>query len=99
MSCPSPWWKARAVRQVICPDISSHEQRQCLLGTDWSSWIKVEDGQLVEGMQVCATPGGQFERMEQNGITYWRFRADVGRLVKMYRLYQPSKKCSMTLLP
>jgi len=88
--------KQSAAAEVICPDASANETRSCIIGTEWSNRIKFEDP-AFNGMQVCATPGGEYERTEENGTTFWRFKTKEGRLVKTYRLYPASQKCPGTL--
>lgn len=83
--------------QVICPDVSSQGPRSCNLNTAWSSWAKAAEGPAVDGMRMCASPGGQFERKDEGGITFFRFKANEGRLVKAYRLYPGSQRCPVTI--
>jgi hypothetical protein len=91
------WVKDIFLPQVICRDVSAHETRSCTLNTAWSTWIKFAEGPENNGMQLCFTPGGKFERTDVNGTTFWRFKADDGRLVKAYRLFPPNQKCPATL--
>ncbi len=91
------WVKDIFLPQVICKDVSAHETRSCTLNTAWSTWIKFAEGPENNGMQLCFTPGGKFERTDVNGTTFWRFKADDGRLVKAYRLFPPNQKCPATL--
>ena len=91
---PAGFWVRDAfLPQVICKDVSAHETRSCLLNTSWSTWIKFAEGPENNGMQLCFTPGGRFERTDVNGTTFWRFKADEGRLVKAYRLFPGNQKC------
>jgi len=90
------WIRDAFLPTIICPDVSAHQTRGCLLNTAWSSWIKIADGPAANGMQVCASPGGEFERTERKGTTFWRFRADEGRLKKAYRLFPPTQECPAT---
>lgn len=95
---PAGFWVRDAfLPQVICKDVSAHETRSCFLNTAWSSWIKFAEGPENNGMQICFTPGGQFERTDVNGTTFWRFKAHEGRLVKAYRLFPADVKCPATL--
>lgn len=95
---PAGFWVRDAfLPQVICKDVSAHETRSCFLNTAWSSWIKFAEGPENNGMQICFTPGGQFERTDVNGTTFWRFKAHEGRLVKAYRLFPADMKCPATL--
>ena len=91
------WVKDIFLPQVICKDVSAHETRSCTLNTAWSTLIKFAEGPENNGMQLCFTPGGKFERTDVNGTTFWRFKADDGRLVKAYRLFPPNQKCPATL--
>lgn len=91
------WVRDGFLPTIICPDVSAYQTRSCLLNTAWSSWIKIADGPAANGMQVCATPGGESERIQRNGTTFWRFRADEGRLKKTYRLFPPTQECPATL--
>ena len=91
------WVKDIFLPQVICKDVSAHETRSCTLNTAWSTWIKFAEGPENNGMQICFTPGGKFERTDVNGTTFWRFKADEGRLVKAYRLFPGNKACPSTL--
>ncbi len=95
---PAGFWVRDAfLPQVICKDVSAHETRNCVLNTAWSTWVKAAEGPTVDGMQVCATPGGQSERVVMNGTAFFRFKADEGRLVKAYRLFPPNEACPATL--
>ncbi|MFA6415110.1 MAG: hypothetical protein WC217_02535 [Candidatus Paceibacterota bacterium] len=91
------WVKDLFTPQVICKDVSAHETRSCALNTAWSSWIKFAEGPENNGMQICFTPGGQFERTDVNGTTFWRFKAHEGNLVKTYRLFPGDRACPRTL--
>ncbi len=95
---PAGFWVRDAfLPQIICRDVSAHETRSCNLNTAWSTWIKAAEGPSVDGMQVCVTPGGKFEREVMNGTAFFRFKADEGRLVKAYRLFPADVKCPATL--
>jgi len=91
------WVKDLFLPQVICKDVSAHETRSCTLNTAWSSWVKFAEGPENNGMRLCLTPGGTFERTDINGTTFWRFKADEGRLIKSYRLMPGDQKCPATL--
>ena len=91
------WVRDIFLPQVICPDVSAHETRSCVLNTAWSSWVKIGDGPVSNGMQMCSTPVSPSERIDVNGTTFWRFKADEGRLVKAYRLFPPNEACPATL--
>ncbi len=95
---PAGFWVRDAfLPQVICKDVSAHETRSCLLNTAWSTWIKAAEGPAVDGMLVCATAGGKSEREVMNGTSFFRFKADEGRLVKAYRLFPANERCPATL--
>lgn len=91
------WVRDAFLPQVICRDLSSREPRSCVLNTAWSSWIKAEEGPAVDGMRVCSTPGGKSERIVVNGTSFFRYKADEGTLIKMYRLFPGDKKCPATM--
>ena len=91
------WVRDALLPQVICRDVSAHETRSCLLNTAWSTWIKAAEGPTVDGMQVCVSPPGKFEREVMNGTSFFRFKADEGRLVKAYRLFPANQKCPAVL--
>jgi hypothetical protein len=91
------WVRDLFLPTIICPDVSAHQTRSCNINTAWSTWIKAAEGPAVDGMQICATPGGQFERTDANGTTFYRFKTDEGRLVKAYRLFPANTACPATL--
>ena len=91
------WVRDLFLPTIICPDVSAHQTRSCNINTAWSTWIKAAEGPAVDGMQICATPGGQFERTDANGTTFYRFKTDGGRLVKAYRLFPANTACPATL--
>ena len=86
-----------SAKAAVCPDYSAHETRGCTIGTDWSNWIKPVEGPEINGMQLCFTRGGQFERKNENGTTFFRFKMDKGSITKSYRLCSNSEKCPSVL--
>ncbi|MHB1770045.1 MAG: hypothetical protein ACYCPH_03130 [Minisyncoccota bacterium] len=91
------WVIESSVPHIVCPDVSAHETRDCVLNRAWSTWIKAAEGPADDGMQMCFTPGGKFERRDTDGTTFFRFKADSGHLVKAYRLIPGNKQCPEVL--
>jgi len=85
--------------QVTCPDVSAYQTRSCVLNTKWSSWIGAAEGAAANGMQICFTPGIEFERQDVNGTVSFRFKTKEGRSVVAYRLCPGGWKCPETLPP
>ena len=86
---------------TICPDASARETHSCVITTSWSNKIKIGDPE-ANGMLLCALPGGAvlgktYERLEENGTTFWRFRTEEGNVVKTYRLIRANEACPATL--
>ena len=77
---------------VICPEMSADETRSCIIGPNWSSWVRT-----VPGKRACAFPSGQFERKEEDGVIFFRFKTNGGNLTKLYRLVPENEKCPQTL--
>jgi hypothetical protein len=85
------------VKSVVCPDVNARENRKCLLTTTWSNWIQFADGAADNGKQLCFTQGAQFERKDENGTSFWRFRVSEGTITVGYRLFPGDKSCPAAL--
>jgi hypothetical protein len=48
-------------------------------------------------MQSCTTPT-EFEKREENGTTFWRWRVETGSVMKEYRLFSADTDCSTVIL-
>ena len=74
---------------IICPDVSAHQTRSCLAtDTNWTNWFKIGDGQESNGMRMCFGQGVVHERKDENGTTFWRFKAKSGKVNVEYRLFR-----------
>lgn len=98
MSWFTPTQKTATVQRVpaqkVCPDMSSTVTSTCPVTTDWSDWIRMEDGARNSSVMMCHSLGVESERRDQ-GATMVRFRVDSGRTTVKYRLFPLGTSCSM----
>lgn len=86
------------MRSAICPNVSAERTSECLVTSDWSNWIQFARGARDNGKQICFSFGAQFERKDENGVTFWRFRVGDGTQDVKYRLFPTDAKCTDIVL-
>ncbi len=87
------WVNSSSLQTVAishCQDASRFETRECVLDSGVSSPIKFADGPSDNGMNLCISPGIQFERTQNGETTYWRLRGPKGVTVR----YRVARDCS-----
>lgn len=86
-----------AATATRCSDASAYQTRACELTAEWSNAIKFADGPEANGKNFCVFPMMRFEKTEENGTTYWRFKTNAGRHEMKYRLFPAGETCPLTL--
>lgn len=95
----SPSAPVETIRSAVCSNVSAERTSECLVTSDWSNWIQFARGARDNGKQICFSFGAQFERKDENGVTFWRFRVgDGGTQVVKYRLVHADATCTDIVL-
>ena len=83
--------------QVSCQDITAYETRSCIMGPKLSNGMKLADGPEANGKNVCIFPMMYYEKTNENGTTFWRFRTEEGYHEMKYRLFPAGEQCPSVL--
>lgn len=95
ISKPKPT-AAQAQALTVCQNVTAKETRSCLITSEWSNEVTLADGSEANGKNFCGYPKMTYERRDENGTTYWRFKTNGSAIMK-YRLFPAGESCPKVL--
>ncbi len=85
--------RSAARSSITCQNVSAYKTQSCMIGTEWSNEVTLGDGPEADGKNFCIFPMVQYQKRNEAGTTYWRFKTNVGRVAMKYRLFPAGEQC------